>query len=230
MPTAFWKRLLGTIWVLGLLIVILLWWQSDLDLRETPQALAKLLGQFGLYRAALCYILLYAVRPLIFFPATLLTIASGLVFGPWLGILFTIVGENASANVAFLVARWFGRSWVEKHESLQLQSWEQRLSHNGMLTVLIMRLLMLPFDAVNYGCGLTAMRQRDFAIGTFIGILPALIAFVLLGGIGAAGVQNRMLLLGLSVVFLLFGLLVARKVQRLESNGDALDRARSEEE
>ena len=163
-----------------------------------------------------CYIFLYALRPLVFFPATLLTIASGLLFGPWFGILFTIIGENASANFAFLLARWFGRSWVGKNESLPVRSWEQRLSSNGLLTVLIMRLLMLPFDAVNYGCGLTSMRQRDYAIGTFIGILPALISFVLLGGTGAAGVQNRSLLLVLSILILLLGLAIASYLKRRE--------------
>ncbi len=60
------------------------------------------------------------------------------------------------------------------------------------------------------------MRQRDFAIGTFIGILPALISFVLLGGIGAAGVQNRLVLLGVSILFLLFGLLVAHRLKGRE--------------
>jgi uncharacterized membrane protein YdjX (TVP38/TMEM64 family) len=217
MSTRFWKRLLGSVWVLGLLVILITWRQSGIGLRETPHLLEELLRQFGLYRAALCYIVLYALRPLIFFPATLLTIASGLLFGPWLGILFTIIGENASANFAFLLARWFGRDWIDKHESPQLQQWELRLSNSGLLTVLIMRLLMLPFDAVNYGCGLTAMRQRDFAIGTFIGIMPALISFVLLGGIGAAGVENRLLLLVISLFFLFLGLLVAKRLKRREA-------------
>lgn len=210
MTTRTLKRGLAAVWGTGFSVVLFLWLQTDLPLRETPQALEAALRNFGLYRAALCYIVLYTLRPLILFPATLLTISSGLLFGPWLGILFTVVGENASANFAFLLARWFGRDWVTRHESLKMQQWQQRLSEKGLVTVLIMRLLMLPFDAVNYGCGLTAMKQRDFAIGTFIGIFPGLISFVLLGGIGAAGVQNRLTLLGISLFFLLFGLAIAR--------------------
>ncbi len=217
MSTVVLKRLLGTIWVLGFLYVFFVWWQSGVSLAETPALLEGLLRRFGLTQAALCYIVIYALRPLVFFPATLLTIASGLLFGPWLGILFTIIGENASANFAFLLARWFGRSWVEKHEPTQIRQWEERLSHNGLLTVLILRLIMLPFDAVNYGCGLTSMRQRDFAVGTFIGIMPALISFVLLGGIGAAGVQNRLLLLLMSVLFLLLGLGIAKWLKKREA-------------
>jgi uncharacterized membrane protein YdjX (TVP38/TMEM64 family) len=79
-----------------------------------------------------------------------------------------------------------------------------------------MRLIMLPFDAVNFGCGLTAIRQRDYAIGTFIGILPSLIGFVLLGGIVSADVQNRVLILSLSVFFMLFGFGIAHYLKRQE--------------
>ncbi len=180
------KWLFGSLWAALLFVTVIIWQKSGLPLREVPYRLEAALEQFGLWKAAIIYILIYALRPFLLFPATLLTVSSGLLFGPWLGILFTIIGENASANVAFSVARWFGRDWVKKQSGDSLQKWEERLAENGLVTVLILRLIMLPFDAVNYGCGLTAVRQRDYAIGTFIGILPALIAFVLLGGVGSA--------------------------------------------
>ncbi len=82
MTGRYWKLLLGSIWACGFLLVLGLWLQADIPLRETPQALERMLREFGLYRAAFCYIILYTVRPLILFPATLLTISSGLLFGP----------------------------------------------------------------------------------------------------------------------------------------------------
>ncbi len=215
------KWLLGSAWGLLLIVAVIFWLQSGLPLQEVPYWLEAQLERFGLWKAAILYILIYALRPFLLFPATLLTVSSGLLFGPWLGILFTIIGENASANVAFSVARWFGRDWVKKKAEVSLQNWEQRLAENGLVTVLILRLIMLPFDAVNYGCGLTAVRHRDYAIGTFIGILPALIAFVLLGGIGSAGAQNRLWLLGGSVVFLILGIFLARLIGRRENSTTA---------
>jgi len=206
---------LGLIWALVLLAAILIWQRSGVPLSEIPYRLDAALERFGLWKAASIYIVLYALRPFLLFPATLLTVASGLLFGPWLGILFTIVGENASANVAFSVARWFGRDWVKRKGGVSLQKWEKRLRDNGLVTVLILRLIMLPFDAVNYGCGLTAMRHRDYAIGTFIGILPALIAFVLLGGVGSVGANRFWLLVG-SIIFLMLGIGLARWLGRRE--------------
>ena len=80
-----------------------------------------------------------------------------------------------------------------------------------------MRLIMLPFDAVNFGCGLTAIRHRYYAIGTFIGILPSLIGFVLLGGIAAPEVHNRTLVVILSALFMLLGFGIAHYLKRRDN-------------
>ncbi|MDF1580184.1 MAG: TVP38/TMEM64 family protein [Desulfuromonadales bacterium] len=210
------KIIIGGLW-LGLFgSALILWWRSAMPLTEIPRLLEQWLSEFGLFKAASIYVVIYAVRPLILFPATLLTVASGLVFGPWLGVLFTILGENASANLAFVMARWFGRETVAKYADLHWRRWDQKLERNGLVSVLIMRLAMLPFDAVNFGCGLTAVRQRDFALGTFFGILPSLIGFVLLGGTVASGVAHRGAIIGLSVVFLVVGFATAHILKRRE--------------
>jgi uncharacterized membrane protein YdjX (TVP38/TMEM64 family) len=92
--------------------------------------------------------------------------------------------------------------------------WDEKLKQNGIVAVMTMRLIMLPFDAVNFGCGLTAIRQRDYAIGTFIGIFPSLVGFVLLGGVAAAGVENRVMVLILSLCFMLLGFGIAHTLKR----------------
>ncbi|NIQ98016.1 MAG: TVP38/TMEM64 family protein, partial [Desulfuromonadales bacterium] len=147
-----WKILFGALWVILLAGCLLAWFESGVSPNRIPSLLEAWLSRFGVGRAALIYIILYTVRPLILFPASLLTIAAGLVFGPWLGIVFTVIGENASANVAFGVGRWFGRDFVRSRENALLRRWERQLRENGLVAVLVMRLIYLPFDAVNYGC------------------------------------------------------------------------------
>lgn len=210
------KMFVGGLWLVLFGSALLLWWRSQLPLTEIPHLLEAWLDDFGLLKAASIYVVIYAVRPLILFPASLLTLTSGLIFGPWLGVLFTILGENASANLAFVMARWFGRQTVVKYASIRWQDWDQRLERNGLISVLIMRLTMLPFDAVNFGCGLTAVRQRDFVLGTFFGILPSLIGFVLLGGTVASGVAHPGVIIGLSAVFLSVGFTMAHLLRRRE--------------
>lgn len=208
------KLFFGSLWGCLFGLALFFWWRSQIALTSIPQLLTQWLGDIGVANAALIYVVLYAVRPLILFPATLLTIASGLIFGPWLGTLFTILGENASANFGFALARWFGRRSVAAHLSVKISHWDEKLQQNGVVAVMTMRLIMLPFDAVNFGCGLTGIRQRDYAIGTFIGILPSLIGFVLLGGIASSGVENRGVVLGLSVFFMFLGFSIAHYLKR----------------
>lgn len=208
------KIIFGSLWLGLFLTAVIFWWRSDLPLSSIPALLEQWLRDFGVLKAATVYVALYAMRPLILFPATLLTVASGLIFGPWLGTLFTVVGENASANLAFVLARWFGRQVVSDHSTESLRRWDKKLEHNAILAVLSMRLIMLPFDAVNFGCGLTAMRQRDYAIGTFFGILPSLIGFVLLGGIASAREHNQTLTIILSLLFMILGFGLAHLVKR----------------
>ena len=210
------KLVFGSLWLGLFLSALILWWRSQLALTEIPLLLEQWLNDVGLFNAALIYIVIYVVRPLVLFPATLLTVASGLIFGPWLGTLFTVVGENASANLGFALARWFGRKTVKAHSTELFSRWDEKLKQNGIIAVMSMRLIMLPFDAVNFGCGLTAIRHQDYAVGTFIGILPSLIGFVLLGGIAASGVQHRTLVLCLSILFMLFGFGIAHYLKRQE--------------
>ncbi|MFC1779292.1 TVP38/TMEM64 family protein [Thermodesulfobacteriota bacterium] len=212
------KLIFGGLWLSLFLFALFCWWQSGIALTSVPSLLQKWLDNVGLLNAAFIYIVLYAIRPLILFPATLLTVASGLIFGPWLGTLFTIIGENASANFGFSLVRWFGRESVATHSTPLMSRWDEKLKQNGIVSVMTMRLIMLPFDAVNFSCGLTAIRQRDYAIGTFIGILPSLIGFVLLGGIAAAGVHNRTLVIILSALFMLIGFGIAHYLKRRGSD------------
>ena len=220
------KKTLAIIWLVIFCTGLVLWWRSAIPLTRIPSLLESWLTRFGLLHAALIYVVFYTVRPLVLFPASLLTIASGLVFGPVLGVVFTIIGENASANFAFFLARWFGRDLVvaRETESSLAARWDRRLRQNGLVTVLIMRLIYLPFDLVNFACGLTAMRQIDFAIGTFIGIIPALVSFVLFGGVASATNHHRFLTLGLALFFFLLGLVIARLLKNNDGEGSVADR------
>lgn len=127
----------------------------------------------------LTYMVLYAVRPLIFFPATLLTALSGALFGPVLGILYTVIGENASANLAYWVGRFFGADL--KLEDTVIGNLVEKLRKNTFGAVLFMRLAYFPFDLTNYGAGIVRAKWREYFLATLIGIMPGLTVFVLLG-------------------------------------------------
>jgi pyruvate/2-oxoglutarate dehydrogenase complex dihydrolipoamide dehydrogenase (E3) component/uncharacterized membrane protein YdjX (TVP38/TMEM64 family) len=127
----------------------------------------------------LLYMVLYAVRPLVLFPATLLTALSGALFGFWWGILYTMIGENASANFAYWIGRFFGKDL--KLEDSVIGNFVEGLRKRSFETVLLMRLFYVPFDLTNYGSGIVKAKWREYFFATLIGIMPGLTTFVALG-------------------------------------------------
>jgi len=138
----------------------------------------------------LLYILIYALRPLIFFSAAVLTIASGSIFGAGsylnlaLAVLYTIIGSNLSATVAYLVGRFFGEGLIQEAkegEANLAQRYAERMRNNSFETVLIMRFIFLPYDLVNYLAGILRINWRSFIFATILGSIPGTIAFVSFG-------------------------------------------------
>lgn len=132
--------------------------------------------------APVVYVVIYAFRPLTFFPAMWLTIASGNLFGFGMGVACTIVGENLSAATAYWIARFFGTpERKDEDASRQLATSRQLLREQTLPTVMALRAAYLPFDLVNYACGLLRVPWWQYFFGTFIGILPPMITFVSFG-------------------------------------------------
>ncbi len=100
------KIVLFSFWCLTLISVAISYFTLNISFSDFVSVIREFIIQQGVW-APVVYISFYSFRSLIFFPASLLTILSGLLFGPWDGLLFTIIGENISANFSFLVGRYF---------------------------------------------------------------------------------------------------------------------------
>ncbi len=171
--------------VLALLFWVLLiggygWyaWRNSLSPREAAAALVDLLrGGAG----PLLYIGVYLLRPLVLFPATVLTVVGGIVFGPVLGTIYTLLGSNGSALVAYAVGRFFGGSTPLAENDGTLGRYITRLRENSFTTIMTMRFIFVPYDLVNYLAGILRIGWRPFLLATALGSLPGTLAFVLFG-------------------------------------------------
>ena len=134
---------------------------------------------------ALLFVLGYAALTLTPVPKNLLTIAAGLVWGFWLALALVYVGALVGAAASFVIGRALGREAVERLTGARVARLDDALARRGFLSVLGARLVpIIPFTLINYGAGLTAVRRRDYALGTAIGIVPGSAAYVALGAFG----------------------------------------------
>lgn len=149
----------------------------------TPEFLGgqiQALGSWGI----LFYIIILTIRPLVFFPAVVFTLAGGLAFGPWWGSIYAIIGGFLGTCLCFMLARFLGRSRFEKHwGKWQCLSYlDEHSGKYGFQAILLMRLVPLfHYDIVSYAAGLSKMSFRDYAIATLLGMMPGTFAFNFLG-------------------------------------------------
>ena len=76
-----------------------------------PSAVEELIASWGMWAVA-GSIMLMVLHSFVPFPAELVAIANGMLFGPVWGTLITWTGAMLGAYLAFGLARWLGRPFV----------------------------------------------------------------------------------------------------------------------
>ncbi|MFO8151390.1 MAG: VTT domain-containing protein [Trueperaceae bacterium] len=128
------------------------------------------------------YVMVCAVRPLFVFSSSVLTIGAGHLYGPTLGLLVVTVGQNAGAVLAYALAATFGAELAGRALAHpRLRGAASRLRRNAFATVLTLRLVFTPYDAVNYTAGALRLPLRAFVTATLLGSLPGALTFLLFG-------------------------------------------------
>lgn len=134
------------------------------------------------FLGAILYMIAYTIRPLLFFPAAVLTLFGGYTFGAFWGTLYDVIGAGTGALLSFWIARKFGRNSVEKLlRGKKIANVDDRIEKNGFMVILYLRLTPMPFDAINYGAGLSKIRLRSFIPASYIGIIPGAFVYNYLG-------------------------------------------------
>lgn len=176
------KRNLPQLFVAGLwatLLIMLYRYQTEHGMGLTETAFMVFDFVSMTVWGPLVYILAYMIRPLTFFPGTLLTILSGVFFGFWYGLLYTIIAANLSALVAYFTGKFFAQNL--KLEDTVIGNWVNFLQKNPFEAVLTLRLIFLPFDLVSYAAGILRLPTASFLLATFVGTLLGIATFVSVG-------------------------------------------------
>ena len=123
----------------------------------------------------------YVLGGLAAFPITLMVIASVIVFGPWWGLGYALAGAELSALVVFGIGRLLGRDAVRRVAGSLLNRISRKLSDSGLAAIITFRIVpVAPFSVINVIAGVSEMRLKDYAVGTFVGMLPGIGAIALL--------------------------------------------------
>lgn len=123
---------------------------------------------------------LYAVRPAVLWPPTLVAIVVGYGFGLVLGVPIALAGAVGTSILPFYAARWLGPDLPGADRVGEVG--ERFLATAGPIRgVTAARLAPVPADAVTVAASLSGVRFRDFAAGVLVGELPWTVAAVAVG-------------------------------------------------
>lgn len=140
-------------------------WFGDLE------AVTLTIRDYGAWGPALLFSLFILQTFLAFIPGQALMVASGYIYGFGAGLLITWASLVLGGQIAFWLARRYGRPFTEKFVSRNiLDRWDSSAAGRGVLFYVIT--LVMPFfpnDAMCYVAGLGNITPRRFLAANIIG-------------------------------------------------------------
>jgi len=133
--------------------------------------------------APLMLVALMVVHCFIPFPAEVLALCAGSLFGTVAGAALIWTGAIIGAALSFGLARMLGRAavlrFLSRGQAASLDAWT---ADQGALTLLVSRFIpIIAFNLINYAAGLTRVSWWTFLWTTAVGILPLTVLMVYLG-------------------------------------------------
>ena len=152
----------------------------SLDYFKSQQAAIETWRAAQPAKAALYYFLAYvAVTGLSLPGATVMTLAGAAIFGLLWGTVLVSFASSVGATLAFLVARFLLRDWVQQRFGQRLRPINAGIEREGGLYLFTLRLVpVFPFFVINLLMGLTTIRTRTFYWVSQAGMLLGTIVYV----------------------------------------------------
>jgi uncharacterized membrane protein YdjX (TVP38/TMEM64 family) len=138
------------------------------------------INAYGIW-APLIYLAIWTVAPsLLALPGLPITLAGGVLFGKFWGVVYTALGATMGATLGFLVARYLARDWLEaKLAGTKLAALDEKVARHGWKIVAFTRLIpIFPYNLQNYAYGLTRIPLFPYILASFFCMLPATVAFI----------------------------------------------------
>lgn len=181
---------------------------ADLGRYANPEGIEAAVRSSGPL-APVVFLLFYAIGPTFFFPSWILTVVGGLCFGMKWGFILTLIGATIGGTIAFFVARYLGRDFVERFLKGRYRKLDDQVAYHGFEVIFFLRLIpLVPFDVLDYIAGVSKIHWRSYILGTFLGIMPGAFVYVYMGTTLSdimswqfAGALSLLLLLGLIPFF-----------------------------
>ncbi len=188
----------------------------SLDYFQSQQAaIARYQADHPWQLAAIYFVIYVCVTALSLPGATIMTLIGGAIFGLGWGVVIISFASSIGATLAFLVARFLLRDYVQARFGDKLRAINAGIEKDGAFYLFTLRLVpYFPFFVINLLMGLTPLRAWTFYWVSQLGMLAATLVYVNAGTqLGQIDSLRGILSPGLALSFILLGIfpLLAKK-------------------
>jgi uncharacterized membrane protein YdjX (TVP38/TMEM64 family) len=138
---------------------------------SSRDAIATSMEHAGLWGPIVLFILFVLQVFLAFIPGQALMVASGYLYGFWGGFLISWLSLVVGGEIAYVLARNYGRPFAEKWISpTVLERWNNAAAGQGVVFFAISLVMpLVPNDAMCYVAGLGTISRLRFSIANLLG-------------------------------------------------------------
>lgn len=208
-----WGKIVAAILVVAALAAA--WRYTPLSDFVTAERMAGWARAVREYRwAPVAVVLIYTPAAFVMFPRPLLTLLTVIAFGPWLGFTYGMAGILLSALATYYAGRLMKPATVHRIAGRHLETVEKALKRHGLLAMTAIRIVpAAPFLVEGVMAGALRVKVWEYTLGTFLGMLPGVLATSVFGGQIAAALEDpeamswwiaggALLVLGVTMYFL----------------------------
>ena len=166
----------------------------------------------------------YVVGSLVAFPILLLIIATAFIYGIMGGIFYALSGSMLGAGAGYAIGYLLGHDTVSRLAGSRIQKLNRWLSNHGIIAVTTVRIIpVAPFTVINMLAGASHIPFHHFMAGTFIGMLPGIVAISIFGEqleqAFLAPTSERFIILGVIAAAILLAAVVTGKWLKKRKKG-----------
>jgi uncharacterized membrane protein YdjX (TVP38/TMEM64 family) len=153
-----------------------------LQIIQDQEAVSAYLQGYGSLGPIVLFLLLIAQVFVAIIPGHALMVTAGYVYGK-LGLLVTLISTILGSQIAFLIARRYGRSLIYRLASPRvIERWDRVAKHQGILFYFFSFVLpIFPSDLMCYVAGLCTISPRRFFVANLLGRTCCAVFITLIG-------------------------------------------------
>ena len=166
---------------------------KDASIVEWSTGVSSVIKDYGAY-GMLIFVVLFCLFSLLLFPVIPLTVLAGMVYGMW-GIPLVVLSATLAACLAFFLARYILHAWLTPllRKRMILEALNRAVSSEQWKIVILLRMSqLLSFAMQNYVLAMSEIRFVPYAVGSAIGMTPAIMLQVYLVSLGTSANKNAL--------------------------------------